>query len=533
MQRFSIVLFAVVAASLSAVVAETVGASDDRPANPKIDFDTQIVPLLTRHGCNAGACHGAAIGRGDFKLSLLGSNASHDYDAIVHALEGRRVNLFDAERSLLLRKPSEQIGHEGGLVLDGDSPAYTTLRRWIEQGAYRLRSRELVSLRVVPEDVWVDPPGDAVAFEVNAVFADTSTGRAVEVDVTDWTVLTPNDPDVVTLDRQTRRLTLKRPGVHVVIARFMDRVVPMRLTAAMGPSSGPTDDESMKPNGHPIDRFVDRQLKRLGLPSSPPCDDYAFLRRITLDLCGRLPTMAETERFASDPARDKRPKKVDELLRNRAMADYWALKWANILAIDAKQLQPQGARAYHRWLADRIADDTSIRSMVVDLLTAVGDGFEVGPVNLSRFGQSPGDLAEHVSQVFMGVQLRCANCHDHPLDHWTQDDYHGLSAIFAKVKRGRVVTVSRRGEVTHPVTGMAAAERIPGTRFFATRRIRTRCLCQLVDVRRQSLPVPRYRQSDLARTDGTWLGRAGGRYARDESGDTSAAIGLARRRFSS
>ena len=466
MQRSTIVMFAIVSAALWTVVDQAVAEADVPHADRKIDFDTEIIPLLTRHGCNAGSCHGAAIGRGDFKLSLLGSSAANDYDAMVHALEGRRVNLFDADRSLLLRKPSEQTGHEGGLVLDEDSSAYALLRRWIEQGAFRSQSRELVALRVVPEDGRIDSLGDETAFEVRATFVDKMTGRSVESDVTDWTVLTPNDPDSVSIDRQNRRLTVERPGVHIVIARFMDRVLPMRLTAPIHPSDSASQEKVAQSNVHPIDRFVDRQLEHLGLPSSPPSDDHAFLRRITLDLCGRLPTLTETERFASDPATSKRDRVIDELLRSRETADYWALKWANILAIDAKQLQPQGARAYHRWLADRIDDDTSVREIVVDLLTAVGDGFHRGPVNFSRFGQSPGDLAEHVSEVFMGVRLRCANCHDHPLDHWTQDDYHGLSAIFAKVKRGRVVSVSQRGEVTHPVTKQAAVQRIPGTRFL-------------------------------------------------------------------
>tara|TARA_R110002049_G_scaffold27321_2_gene93990 strand:- start:53060 stop:55255 length:2196 start_codon:yes stop_codon:yes gene_type:complete len=467
MQVRSILCFALLAGIVQTALAD--GIEDSSPAT--IDFDTQIIPLLTRYGCNAGSCHGAAIGRGGFKLSLLGSGAAEDHDAIVHALEGRRVNRFMPERSLLLLKPTEQIGHEGGLVFEEDSPAFDRMRTWIEQGAQRARTRRLASLSVSPQDALVAHSGDSVPLRVMATFTEPSSGRSSQTDVTEWTVFTPGDAEAVTIDRQERQITVLRSGVHVVIARFMDRVLPIRLTVPIHSAdtnivadSPPATSSSSTDN--PIDRFVDDQLKRLRLPASPRSDDHAFLRRVTLDLAGRLPTPEETERFASDPSADKRDNKIDALLGSPDFADYWALKWANILAIDAAELQTEGADAYHRWLADRIGNDTPMHLMARDLLTALGDSFHVGPANFSRFGKSPGDLAEHVSQAFMGVRLRCANCHNHPLDHWTQDDYHGLSAVFAKLKRGRIVSVSTRGEVTHPVTGQPATPRIPGLRFL-------------------------------------------------------------------
>lgn len=449
--------------------------AEDRsePVKTAIDFDTEIMPLLTRHGCNAGACHGAAVGRGGFKLSLLGSDATADYDSITRSLEGRRVNRFRAARSLLLLKPSEQIAHEGGLIFEQDSAAFQKLLAWIEQGARRDPVGKLVSVKTLPESVVFDCAGESVPFSVVATFDDQDEP---ERDVTDWTVLTPSDAEAVTVDRQTHRLTVHRPGVHIVIARFMDRVLPIRLTVpiyvppemkiATTTDAGSVVDPS--PSGQPneIDQFIDAQLRQLRIPRSPLTDDHAFLRRVTLDLCGRLPTLGEIDAFVNDPRPDRRANRIGGLMETRAFADYWALKWANILLIDAGQLQAEGADAYHRWLADQIHRDAPFNQVARELILTVGDSFEVGPANFSRFGNRPGDLAEHISRCLMGVRLQCANCHNHPLDHWTQDDYHGLSAIFAKLTRGRVVSVAQRGEVNHPVTRQAAIPRIPGQRFL-------------------------------------------------------------------
>jgi hypothetical protein len=425
------------------------------PAADQVDFDTEIIPILTRQGCNAGSCHGAAIGRGGFKLSLLGLAASGDHAAIVHQLQGRRINLAEPQRSLLLLKPSEQLGHEGGLRLDVDSPQFALIEKWISEGGRRLQARRLTELAVSPNQAVIPRLNDSVQVSVQATFDD---GRIV--DVTNTTVLTAGDPEAVRMDSETGRLTVTRRGIHVVIARYLDRVVPIRLAV-------PLNDElpsTQRLSANHIDMLINRQLDELKLPSSPRAEIGELLRRVTLDLTGRLPTLDEYEQFAGDPSVAKL---LDRLLDTQAYAQYWAFKWANILGIDAQQLQPAGAQAYHDWLAEQILADTPMTEMAERMLTSLGDGFADGPVNFLRTGMSPGDLAEHASQTLMGVRLRCANCHNHPLDHWTQDDYHGLAAIFAKINRGRVVTLSDRGEVTHPVTGQAAIARIPGLRNLA------------------------------------------------------------------
>ncbi len=424
-------------------------------ANDLVDFDTEIIPILTRQGCNSGSCHGAAIGRGGFQLSLLGSDAAHDHASIVHDRQARRVNLHAAERSLLLLKPSEQLGHEGGLRLDEASSSYAVMRAWIEQGAKRRELRKLTRLDVSPAETLLTGNDKSVSITVRAMFDDGS-----ETDVTASTVFTADDPDAVQFGNTAGQITVARGGVHVVIARYLDRVVPIRLVLPLNRDQSPHDRHVQ----NHIDVLINRQLDELRLPSSPRLDNGPLLRRLTLDLIGRLPTLDEYGEFERDPSVEN---VVHRLLDSPEFADYWALKWANVLRIDSAKLQPEGALAFQRWLSEQLAEDAPITSMAHAILTSLGDGHSNGPVNFLRSAASPGDLAEHASQVFMGAQLRCANCHNHPLDHWTQDDYHGLAAVFAKLNRGRVVTVFERGEVTHPVTGQAAIARIPGQRFMA------------------------------------------------------------------
>ncbi|MDG2222915.1 MAG: DUF1549 and DUF1553 domain-containing protein [Rubripirellula sp.] len=436
-------------------VATIDNAQGDRP----IDFDTEVMPTFTRQGCNAGSCHGAAIGRGGFKLSLLGSNSKLDHDAIIRHLEGRRVNLKRPDRSLLLLKPSEQVGHEGGLAMSDDSPSYERVHQWISEGAYRSGLRQLVKLTVSPRKSTLPRPESSVSVRVKATFNDGST-----TDVTRWTVFQAADPDAVSIDAEKGTMTVHRRGAQVVIARFLNQVLPIRLTVPMQdqePQAGARLTEN-----NPIDQFINTQLHRLRLPASPAANDWVFLRRVTLDLTGRLPSAEAAIQYVANTSDDKRQQTINALLQSEAFSEYWALKWANDLGIDSKQLQPQGARAYHHWFKQQLQLDTAWDQMVVEMLTKSGDSFENGAVNFLRSAGNPGELAERTSRAFMGVRLQCANCHDHPLDHWQQDDYHGLAAIFAKLNRQRIVEVSERGEVTHPVTGQAAIPRIPGQRFL-------------------------------------------------------------------
>ncbi|WP_167546853.1 DUF1549 and DUF1553 domain-containing protein [Stieleria maiorica] len=439
-------------------------AADDAGATvgsqPAIDFDTQIVPVLTRFGCNAGACHGAAIGRGGFSLSLFGSRPADDHIAIAQELEGRRVNLHTPSQSVLLRKATESIEHGGGERFDDSSPAYAMLKQWVAQGGKRLQLRRLTELHVTPSNALLQDVGDSVTVVVIARFDDGS-----QQDVTSMTSLSCDDPESVSIDRASNRLTVHRRGEHLVIARYLNRVHAIGLGVPLGSNEIDSVTESADGNeGTLVDRFIDQKLQQLRLPASPQADDHEFARRVWLDLTGHLPPVAQLDAFVADRSKDKRGRLIDRLLETDQFAAYWALKWANLLGIDSKSLQREGSKAYHEWLVESFGQDRPWNESALAMLTASGDGYVDGSVNFLRSGNGPDALAELATRVMMGVRLRCANCHDHPLDRWTQDDYHGLAAIFAKLDRGRFVQTSQRGEVTHPLTGQPATARIPGTR---------------------------------------------------------------------
>ena len=216
-----------------------------------------------------------------------------------------------------------------------------------------------------------------------------------------------------------------------------------------------------------IDLEVNRMLNTLRIPVSQQSSDSEFHRRVRLDLTGRLPTQQQVERFLADPKVDKRRQLIDSLLASREFTEFWTFRFAQLLRIRPQPQDAIGARTFHKWLKQQIQDATPWNQLAHELLTAQGDSHEFGPPNFYRLQQGAREQAEYVSEVLLGVQLRCANCHNHPLDRWTQDDYHGLAAVFAKVRSGKIVTYYERGEVTHPRTGEAAIPRIPGVRFLS------------------------------------------------------------------
>jgi Protein of unknown function (DUF1553)/Protein of unknown function (DUF1549) len=431
-----------------------VGADPARPP----DFDTEIVPVFTKAGCNAGACHGAAAGRGGFHLSLFGSDAAADYDAIVQDLEGRRVNLARPGESLILNKPTGMLRHGGGTRLDPDGPGAKRLADWIAAGAPRAKTaRRLTSFDVSPANTVVEREGSEVRLR-NLVRFDGNTAE----DVTAWTVFTAADPSAVEIKGETA--TVRRRGQHVVIARFLDRVVPIRLTL---PHSDTPVDLSREPRANFIDDEVLKLLEVLRVPVSPRAEDTAFLRRVRLDLTGRLPYPEEVAKFVADRSADKRAKLIDTLLASEDFTEYWTFKLAALFR-NRPLGEPAGARAFHAWLADGIRKSSPLDKLARDILTAAGDSHTYGPAFFTRLSPDPRAHAELVSQAFLGVRLQCANCHNHPLDRWTQDDYHGLAAVFARLDRGREVKVTNRGAVTNPRTGEPAIPRIPGVRFLDT-----------------------------------------------------------------
>lgn len=423
-----------------------------------VDFDNQVIPILTKAGCNTGACHGAAVGRGGFKLSLYGGDPDLDYRSIVLELEGRRVNLSRPDESLIVLKPTESIVHGGGFRLEYDGGGADLLLRWIREGAGRTQRQRLERFRVAPKSYVADHTGTTLQLNAFAQFTDGS-----EVEVTRWTVFTPEDPSAVEIDPEAATARLLRRGRHIVIARYLDRVVPLELIV---PLADEVVDLSAAPRQNFIDDEVLQLLSTLRIPVSPRVDDATFLRRATLSLTGRLPAVQSIHEFVSRASSDKRAKLVDELLDSNEFSEYWTLRLARLLRIRSQPQDAKGARAYHEWLREQVAESVPYDEIARQILLAIGNTHEVGPANFYRTVAGPREQAEFASELFMGSRLRCANCHNHPLDRWTQDDYHGLAAIFAKVEGGVVVKISNRGELTHPRTGEAAVPRIPGEKFL-------------------------------------------------------------------
>jgi hypothetical protein len=427
------------------------------PAAPQ--FDTEIIPVFTKAGCNTGACHGAAAGRGGFHLSLFGGDPAADYDAIVHALEGRRINLARPSESLILAKPTGRLKHGGRMVLDRDSPGADRLTAWITAGAPWGTPRRLSHFAVTSRPDVVDHENSEVTLRAIARFDD-----GPEVDVTRWAVFTSSDPAAVTIhEKETTTAVVHRRGQHDLIVRFLDRVEPLRLTLPLGDKAV---DLSGEPKTNLIDEEVIYTLAELRMPVSPQADDATYLRRVRLDLTGSLPTPEEVETFLKDPSEKKREVLVDRLLRSEEFADYWTLRLARMLRIHSLPNEKEGLRAYTKWLHASLRDNLPLDQWAKALLTATGDSHVVGPANFARLAADARGQAEVVSRVFLGARMQCANCHNHPLDRWTQDDYHGLAAVFAKLDRGRVVQVGARGAVTNLRTGEPAVPRIPGTRYL-------------------------------------------------------------------
>jgi len=422
-----------------------------------VDFDSQVLPLLTHAGCNAGACHGAAAGRGGFHLSLFGSDPGADYEAIVSHAEGRRVNLVDVSKSLILAKPLGILDHGGDVVLQEDSSSVGVLRRWLEQGAKRGAKRQLTDLRVEPTEAIVATPGQSVTLRAIATFSDGE-----EFDVTEWTVFRSDDTASVEIISDPWRATCYRPGKHVIMARFWNRIVPISIMLPYdsnlhGKHAAPTSNNL-------VDVDVAAQLGKLNLAASATTDDASFLRRLQLDLTGRLPTPAELNGFQSNGNASQRERKIDALLDSPEFSSFWALRLARWFKLRGSPDEPQAAKAYGDWILNSLESRRPYDEMVRELLNATGDSHVIGAANFARTSADARQHAELVSSVFLGTRIQCANCHNHPFARWTQDDYHGLAAIFAGFDRGRIVALKQHGSVTNIRTGESAIARIPGVR---------------------------------------------------------------------
>ncbi len=443
--RFTFVLI-----GLISVLSSPVGA---------VDFDTEIMPILTRSGCNAGSCHGAAAGRGGFKLSLLGGDPAADYEEIVIARKGRRVNLARVSESLILAKTNGEYAHEGRVRIPPGSESEKRMTQWIKTGANRSgKPRILTHLELQPTETIVESVGTRIPLKAVARF-----DHGDPVDVTDWTVWTVEDPSSLVLDLNSHSVEIRRRGQQILLARYLDRVQAIRITV---PLNDQRVDLSKQPRANFIDDEIITSWNRLRLPPSPRCDDATYLRRVALDLTGTLPTPERIEQFQKDQRPFKRERLVDELLSSEQFTTYFTYRLATLLRIRPQPNDAIGAKIFHEWIRDQLKSKRPFDQIAFELLTATGDTHKIGPANFSRQSGDARNQAERVSLAFLGIRLQCANCHNHPLDRWTQDDYHGLAAVFARLDRGTIVRTTTRGGVTNPRTGEPAVPRIPGSKYL-------------------------------------------------------------------
>lgn len=448
--------------SLAADPVEPVAAESSVKSaaeQPAISFRNEVQSVLSRLGCNMGSCHGALAGKGGFRLSLRGYDSDADYDAIARQLRGRRIELADPGRSLLLTKPTGVLPHKGGLRLVAGSRDYRVLADWIAAGAPGPQPDDprLTRISVSPEKI-ILAPGDTSAVTVQAHYDD---GRVV--DVTHWAKFTATDEAVAGVD-EDGMVQIRGPGEGAVLVWFGSQVALSRMTV---PYAHSIDDEvyAQAPRRNFIDELNLEQLKTLRLLPSPPADKATYIRRATIDTLGRLPTEAETREYLADEQPGSRSRLIDRLLASEDYVDYWAYKWSDLLLINGTKLRPVAVEAFYQWVHQAVRENRPWDQMVRDVLMATGDARENGATNFYAIHQSPEEMTENASQAFLGLSIGCAKCHNHPLEKWTNDQYYAMANLFARVRaKGwggeprngdgiRTLYVAQAGELLQPGRG--------------------------------------------------------------------------------
>ncbi|MEO8427326.1 MAG: DUF1549 domain-containing protein, partial [Verrucomicrobiota bacterium] len=425
-------------------------------AAESLSFRTTVLPVLTKAGCNAGACHGAATGQGGFKLSLLGYDPEEDCERITRELGGRRLDFAAPGESLFLRKPTHQLDHEGGRRIRRDSQAYQTLLRWIAAGApYGPRELHVTKVAVAPSEILLAATNQTMQLRVTAFLSDGS-----QADATALALYTSND-DAIAEVSKTGEVTTRGRGLTSIMIRYSGQVAASRVAVPFGEAK--VSDADFIANNF-IDEHVRAELRRLRLSPSPLSRDAEFLRRVYLDVIGRLPSAEEARAFLSEPGSPvRRQRVVDDLLRREEFVDFWTMRLADLLLISGKRGSETATRTYHEWLREQVARNTPFDQLARALLTATGEVASVGPANFFTLASDPRDLAEHVGRIFLGTQIACARCHAHPADRWTQEDYYRFAAFFARVSQdGGVIKLGNRGEVNHPKTGQPLSPKALG-----------------------------------------------------------------------
>ncbi len=425
----------------------TTAAENDRNATAPavsvdagVTFEMDIQPLLTRLGCNSGPCHGKSRGQNGFALSLLGFDADFDYDSIVRQSRGRRVFPASPDESLLLRKTLGEVPHGGGQPLASGSKAHELLRQWIAAGTPRTPSDapQLERVVVVPNSVRLTP-GEVAELRVSAEYSDGSAR-----DVTDATAFQSNDTTIAAVDEFGSLKAGPVPGETAVMARYMNNIAVADVIIPL-PGKVSQSEYDALPQEHPVDRLIWTKLQHLGMLPSGPASESTFHRRAFLRSIGRLPTPEETIRYLADGRADKRERLIDDLLQRSEYADFWANKWADLLRPNPYRVGIKAVWTLDAWLRKSFRENKPYDQFAYELVTAKGSTWKNGATVIYRDRPSTVEIASSVSQVFLGVRLECAKCHHHPFEVWSQDDFFGFAAFFARV--------GHHGGLSPPISG--------------------------------------------------------------------------------
>ena len=445
--RFSRAVTGLLLSVLGAILVATPGQGEER--EHPVSFINDVVPVLTKAGCNAGVCHAkAGGGQNGFQLSLLGFEPQEDYEHLVSEARGRRVFPADPDRSLVLLKASTRMPHGGGLRLDPASKGYNLLRTWISQGMPYVGDSDpkLVLFEVEPKQSSISTNGEQ-QLEALAHYSDGNVR-----DVTRLALYEANDKSMAEVTEEGLVKILDIPGKAAVMVRYQGKVA---VFSASIPLGAPV--ENVPPAKNFIDEAVFANLKQLGVPPTPLCDDATFLRRVSLDIAGRLPTVGEAKAFLSSKDADKRDQLVESLLRSPDYADYFANKWTTLLKNRRDNASDMIANfAFHSWVRDSLLANKPYNQIVRELLGATGTIIGNPPVAWYKRVKEPKEQLEDVAQLFLGVRMQCAQCHHHPFERWSQDDYYGLAAFFSQV--GRKPTATRGEDLIFHKRGIAAAK---------------------------------------------------------------------------
>lgn len=472
------------------VIAPAQGAPTESTSTSEsvqsVYFGTDVVPILTKLGCNGGGCHGKATGQNGFKLSLFGFEPNVDYEAIVKESRGRRLSFAAPDDSLLLTKATASTPHGGGRRLEKYSDDYRMLRNWISGGAMAPRDDDPQLLRVeISPQEQILQTGASQQLQVTAHFTDGNSR-----DVTHQAVYQVNEPGIATVNVHGLIQINSKHGRFAVMARFGDQIATFH--AAVPFASEPSQiavverklqeistqvfsghirngsDGNDQSEANPVDRHLIAQWRQLQVLPSALADDATFLRRVNIDICGTLPTNDEVLEYLADTRTDKRERLIDRLLERPEYASSFALKWADILqnrgAGYSTSKQRAGTTLFAEWIRDSLEANKPYDQFVAEILTATGSQNENPPTIWYRTVRKSPEYVESVAQAFLGVRVQCAQCHHHPTERWSQSDYYGLAAVFSRVGRkggfadaevptNEIIFLKEPGDVLHPRTG--------------------------------------------------------------------------------